>query len=344
LERARGGARDFDLHAGRLVIFSDHHRGARNGADDFEAAEETYRAALDWYFERGYTLVVLGDAEELWQERPADVVEAYGDCLELEARFHQTGRYLRVWGNHDDDWQDEKAVTEHLRPRYGEPPLETHESLLFTVKDGKRELGGLFLVHGHQGSLKSDRLSGVARLAVRHLYRPFQRLTGLSLDTPSKNRHLRHQQNETLHAWAAVQGGLLLIAGHTHRPVFESRSGSGHLSEQLKAAKAKLEEASADTRPRQRPHQRLHQRLHQKVAELEEELEDVREEEEREGSGREVKPCYFNTGCCCFPGGDITGVELAGGEIRLVHWPDEEGRPRPMVLEKDALGAVFDRC
>src|SRR5215211_2783982 len=31
-------------------------------------------------------------------------------------------------------------------------------------------------------------------------------------------------------------------------------------------------------------------------------------------------PCFFNTGCCSFGDGDITGLELADGEIRLVRW------------------------
>ena len=25
---------------------------------------------------------------------------------------------------------------------------------------------------------------------------------------------------------------------------------------------------------------------------------------------KDQKPCYFNTGCCCFPDGDITGFEI----------------------------------
>jgi hypothetical protein len=32
-------------------------------------------------------------------------------------------------------------------------------------------------------------------------------------------------------------------------------------------------------------------------------------------------PCYFNTGCCSFPDGDITGLEIGDDEIRLVRWP-----------------------
>lgn len=32
----------------RIVIFSDHHKGARDGADDFERCEPAYCAALAW--------------------------------------------------------------------------------------------------------------------------------------------------------------------------------------------------------------------------------------------------------------------------------------------------------
>ena len=38
----------------RIIIFSDHHRGAKNGADDFMKAEIAYLAALDYYFENKF--------------------------------------------------------------------------------------------------------------------------------------------------------------------------------------------------------------------------------------------------------------------------------------------------
>jgi hypothetical protein len=55
------------------------------------------------------------------------------------------------------------------------------------------------------------------------------------------------------------------------------------------------------------------------------------------------KPCYFNTGCCCFADGDITGLELAGGEIRLVRWPDKYGRPRPYILARAPLRDILSQ-
>jgi hypothetical protein len=52
-------------------------------------------------------------------------------------------------------------------------------------------------------------------------------------------------------------------------------------------------------------------------------------------------PCYFNTGCCAFEDGDITGIEIAEGEIRLVRWPDDDNRPMRKVLQSESLTNVF---
>jgi len=52
-------------------------------------------------------------------------------------------------------------------------------------------------------------------------------------------------------------------------------------------------------------------------------------------------PCYFNTGCCAFEDGDVTGIEIADGDIRLVRWPDDDDSPRQKVLQSESLTRVF---
>lgn len=344
---ARAEEEDFDLETGRYVIFSDQHRGTRDRADDFRRAERAYNAALASYFRRGYTLVVLGDAEELWEERPASVLETYEHSLALEAEFHKAGQYLRFWGNHDDLWRAEQAVARHLQPRFEGPPLKIRECLKLSVLDDGRQLGTLFLVHGHQGTDWSDRRSGPARLAVRCLWRPFQRLTGVSLNTPAKNWKLRARHNIAMYAWARKQTKLVLIAGHTHRPVFESQTLSAQVKQKLDEVQTQLAETPDDQGSRV-------EALGEEAANLAAELEWVRAQEEDQDSGWDgdevtasptpmEKPCYFNTGCCCYTDGDITGIELEGGEIRLVRWPDDEARPRPRTLAKESLRSVLAR-
>jgi predicted phosphodiesterase len=47
-----------------------------------------------------------------------------------------------------------------------------------------------------------------------------------------------------------------------------------------------------------------------------------------------VKPSYFNTGCCCFDDGDITGIEIADGFIRLIKWSEINETHERKVLEE----------
>ena len=120
LEGKKSVSRDVDLGSARFIVFSDQHRGIRNGADDFRSCERAYNSALAYYFAAGHTLIELGDVEELWEERPAAVLDKYKHSLELSAKFHQAGRYLRVYGNHDDVWSFDDEVGRLLRPIYGD--------------------------------------------------------------------------------------------------------------------------------------------------------------------------------------------------------------------------------
>jgi hypothetical protein len=82
----------------------------------------------------------------------------------------------------------------------------------------------------------------------------------------------------------------------------------------------------------------------ERVRRLRAELEWVRAEENQASADRVVPmagPYYFNSGCCCFVDGHITGIEIDGGEIRLVRWPDASGEPAPSVLERADLRDVF---
>jgi hypothetical protein len=53
-----------------------------------------------------------------------------------------------------------------------------------------------------------------------------------------------------------------------------------------------------------------------------------------------IKPVYFNTGCCCFADGDITGLEIADEFIRLVKWEEQDQRTNRIVLEERRLDAL----
>ncbi|MCP4401718.1 MAG: hypothetical protein GY801_31010 [bacterium] len=94
----------------RLVVFSDHHRGQGNGADDFRQNKQTYHAALGYYLYTDFQLFLLGDVEELWESSMQKSVETYKDTLALERKFVEKGRYRRFFGNHDDKLEQELCL------------------------------------------------------------------------------------------------------------------------------------------------------------------------------------------------------------------------------------------
>ena len=49
--------------------------------------------------------------------------------------------------------------------------------------------------------------------------------------------------------------------------------------------------------------------------------------------------CYFNSGCCSFKGGRVTGYEMTGTDLRLVEW--YQGDTSPKLLGEGQLGTLF---
>lgn len=309
----------------RYIIFSDLHKGARNAADDFMPCEPTYLAALEHYLAEGFTLIVLGDAEELWEERAKDVLAAYPNVLSSEARFYKENRYIRVYGNHDDLWRFPNQVKKHLDRFF--PNINVQEGILFEYTDRSGLTGNLFLIHGHQGTLDSDALAWFSRIWLP-LYREFQILTGWGKTTPAKDACLRAEHDTKMYHWTRTKSKTLLIAGHTHRPIWSSRTHLEKLLNQLYALRQKnIENPSPE--------------LEADIARLKEEIKRREEKYPPCTDTIKTRPSYFNTGCCRFEDGDITGIELDSGQIRLIKWTKIGSEFVRQVLEGTDLSEVF---
>jgi len=326
-------ARVFDAGTDRLVVLSDMHRGKRDRADDFRRCEHSYLMALRHYDREGFTAVLLGDVEELWQNRIAAVLASYPEVYEAEGSFQAAGRLIRLWGNHDEEWASPNAVELELAPAYADADLDVRESVLFEVRLGPQRLGSIFIVHGHQGTGMSDGLAFLARFTVRFVWKPIQHLTAVSRNTPSTNRKIREKHNRAMRRWAEGHRGLLLIAGHTHRPVFASVAIVEELERRLgldmdeigRRADDELfwDEVVSDCMDRGW-------------------LGDEAPCGPPRGGVEVPTPHLFNSGCCCFHDGRITGIELSEGQIRLVLWGVglPEGR---RILARADLAAVYER-
>ena len=324
--------RSVDLTDGKVVIFSDHHKGTRDDADDFWVCERAYNAALGYYLEHGYTLIVLGDAEELWENDSAKVLAEYKRTIELEAEFHGDGRYVRIFGNHDLEWSKRQRVAEGLQPRFGAEPLKVLEALKLRIMSGNETKGWIFLLHGHQGTLESDYLRHVSEPVVRHVWRRVQRRIGFASTSPARNYALRAEHESRMADWSRLPRARTLqpvvIAGHTHRPVF-----GGEIQEKPSGDAAALLEEARKARAQGHIHEAASARVRAEHLLASAEYYDDPEPVE--------PPSYFNTGCCSFGDGDVTGLEIAGGSIKLVRWTKSEDQAKPDELECEPLGKVL---
>ncbi len=320
LETRLGQIVPFDANSGRFIIMSDQHKGAGDASDDFFTNQKNYEAALEYYYKQNYTYINLGDCEELWENKPEPVLELYKHLLQLEARFLKHNRYYKIFGNHDLLWFDNLAVKKHLEPIFGKK-LRILEGLILQTAIHNRPVS-FFLAHGHQGDKVSDN-NAFSKWFVSRVWVPVQRWLRLNVNTPAKDFHLTDRHNRIMYLWTLRYQDVVLVTGHTHKPVFESLDHIQRLNSQLKDA-----QSSGNTG---------------EVALLRQEIE--KRILEYGGNPAElsswVKPTYYNSGCCCFNDADITGIEIADGNIRLVKWSAKKGSPQRLVAEESPLEKIF---
>jgi hypothetical protein len=314
-----------NIKSARFIIFSDQHRGVRDGADDFLACERTYCNALRYYFRNKYTLIILDDAEDLWECRHKPVIRKYENILKLEADFFLSDktRYHRIYGNHDDYWGS-------VGFNINEQNIPVKEKMLIKLFNRKGQIVNIFLVHGHQRNC--FRILG--KWGLRFFWRPFQRITKIRSTTPANDYALRGKQNLAMYDWASKKQSkdekLVLIAGHTHHPVFESRDHIGMIVDELENLEKKVNKAIKTG----------HQSAISHRSELEEKRDILMKRRIKDGAKdndkgiSKKKPCYFNTGCCSFSDGDITGIEISEGNINLVKWSKTKSQKKVLGQAK----------
>jgi UDP-2,3-diacylglucosamine pyrophosphatase LpxH len=315
LDRARSAAAvvPIEVRDLRLAILSDLHRGAGDDADDFRACKHNFAAAVSYYHQKHHVLALLGDAEDLWECWPTEVTREYAASIALEKPFLDAGRYWRFLGNHDEAWQYGILVDLHLRPILG--PVEPIESLRLLVTDHGQPLGEIFLVHGHQGSVWEDRLAWFSRRFLRYSWRPIQRLANIKTTTPATDWRLGRKHERAMYHWAVLKEGVIIIAGHTHHPAFPSPARYELLTATYDDLRHQPEAFDAEF-----------------IEKIEADLAFARVQEQ---------PCYFNTGCCSFSDGSLTGIEIVRGAIRLIRWSGPQGKARREVLAKADLKNIL---
>lgn len=207
---------------------SDCHRGVGNQGDNFLPNQNLFFAALKYYYERGFTYMELGDGDELWENRSLKrIVEIHSDAFWMMSQYYREGRFHMLYGNHDCRKQNTCFLEQHCGEYYCDSTDRYCELLKgikvragIVLKDG---ITGheILLVHGHQGDLWNDTLGVVSSLLVRFLWKPLELLGVNDPTRAAHNYNIRRKAEHRLNSWAE-KNQIMVIAGHTHRPVLPS--------------------------------------------------------------------------------------------------------------------------
>ena len=318
-KESKGTIIPFEANTGRFIIFSDQHKGAGNGADDFMLCETAYLAALDYYAVNNFHFIALGDCEELWENSLSRVLKKQEASFERYRSFAAKGQFHKVIGNHDLDWKNDPLVMAQVKSIF-RTDLSIYDGVLLQTTINGRPLE-ILCTHGHQGDKASDG-NWFSKFFVAKIWAPLQSWLKINPNTPAYDSQLKTLHNQLMYEWSVLQNNLLLITGHTHQPVFASFTHLERLYRQLWQAKT-----GADER---------------KMKEIEAEIRKRKFEYPAVSPDfSTMKPTYFNTGCCCYDDGDITGIEISEGCLRLVKWTGKWHTPTREVLEAESLSALL---
>lgn len=296
----------------KYIIFSDLHLGnGKKRKDDFFRNSEMFLDVLEsYYLKNDYTLVLNGDIEELMKFSPLSIQKNWKAFYVLCNKFFDKDRLIKIIGNHELSLD-------------GLPRVKINKD----VKNGVRlnyNKNQLFIFHGHQAVLMFNRFSGIISVILRFLARPL----GIKNRTASHDSKRKYEV-ERLSYLFSTKKKIVSIIGHTHRPMFESFSKYDTLR------------FTIEMKLRSYPDLRKKEQVKAKreIIELREELERLTQKEKnpKDSFYHEylIYPCLFNSGCVIGKRG-MTGIELMGGEISLVHWYDIERKKKAWV-ESDSV-------
>ena len=302
----------------RYVVLADLRMGDGGSKDELAGQK---RALFDilgsWYLPRGFTLVLDGDVEDLHRFWLKDIMAAWAELYAVFDAFRDSGRLRKIAGERD-------LALLRLRSY----PYELAHALRLEGEHGR-----LLVLHGHQASppcLGRDYVSDYMVHWLGSGSRPKSRPKAGPGD-----RKARFQAERRLYR-AACELGSLIVQGHTHRPLFESRTNRD-------SVRAEVERLLREGDPRLGD---------SKV----DELLAIYRREERRGSRRYVHsgsayapsapaaPCLFGPGRAVSAKVEgaraIRALEIDGDTIRLARWvkADRWGDFPRRALSRGAIG------
>ncbi|MDC7241874.1 MAG: metallophosphoesterase family protein [Spirochaetales bacterium] len=328
----------------KIVILSDFHLGGGRSRDEFKKNADLVLTMLrQWYLPGGYTLILNGDIEELHRVKLPSISRAWEELYELFLEFKKGPGLYKIRGNHDSGpsfgrfsgrCEAEIAVNAEILP-----------SLILEHQNGE-----FLVLHGHQASLYSSPFRHkLTHFSLRYLAHPLH-INNIKRDFLSE-KLLKAEQRIFEYARGR---GIIALAGHTHRALFEGHSEEEYL-------KIRIDKMIRDYMDQEEKDPELVGAIH-RTADI---LYKLLENEDYKSRGSLYDPlavaCLFNSGTVIHKFG-ATCLEIAEDRIYLNAWYENDNpqsrifpyewdsppmkefpRIRKYTLKSDDLDYIFTR-
>lgn len=220
---------EFDKDS-KIVFISDAHRGDGGYSDSLRQNKNIYRAALGFYLKNEYTLIELGDGDELWKNKNClDIAYNYSDIFKILNKFYDADRLYLIFGNHDivkskpEFIKKQEKACDQIGYGFGKEMLHLYskikfnESVILRYNPLNKDI---LAFHGHQVDFINCELWRISRFLVRYVWRFLEGVAGFKAPTSPANNYNKGSKIDEMLEKLARKEKRMLICGHTHNDIF----------------------------------------------------------------------------------------------------------------------------
>lgn len=220
---------EFDENS-KIVVISDVHRGDGSYADSLRQNRNIYKAALGFYYENGYTLIELGDGDELWKNADClDIAYNYKDIFLILNNFYNDNRLCLVYGNHDivksnpEFIKRQEKLFENRGNGFGREMINLYSNITFyegVILRYTPLKEDIIAFHGHQVDFINCEMWKTSMFLVRYIWKFMEGIAGFKSPISPASNYDKGSKIDQILGNLARKEKKVIICGHTHNDIF----------------------------------------------------------------------------------------------------------------------------
>lgn len=218
----------------KIVCISDVHRGNGGYEDSLRLNENIYKAALNYYYNNDYTLIEIGDGDELWKNKNIlSIAYNYDDVFKILGKFHKKNRLYLLYGNHDiikshsEFILKQKKVYNNMGDDFPCEMINLYSQIKFYECAVLKYLPlnkNILAFHGHQADTMNCEFWKMSRFLVRYLWRFMEGIGGMKPPTSPASNYDKGDKIDKILSKLSKKENKMIICGHTHNDKFPAPS------------------------------------------------------------------------------------------------------------------------